>query len=545
MNSSNWYFPITSLINVLASLLMGIYLVVSDRKKLVIRYLAYLCFMFVTWSLPYFIWQLTTTPESALLWSRLLMVGAIMIPMLYFHFVLIFLRLNKESLYHKILIIFYSLCAVWEVVNLTPYFVSHVEPQSYFKFWPMPGFLYAPYLMCFMGQFLYASYLLWKNYKKVIGVEKIQTGLLLLGIFIAIVGGSTNYFLWYNIPIAPWGNGFVIFYVILTVYAIMKYKFMDIRVVFAELFTGLLVIVFIVDAALSKTFTEGIFKFLVLILISVFGILLIRSQRREVERNEQLQTANLRLQELDHQKTEFLSIASHQLRTPLSIINGFIELLEEGAYGKVKPETIQVLQNMDETNLRLIKLVDEFLNITRIEQGRVKFSFVSQDINKVIDSVVKEIRSRAEQNKLKIKWHDGKPLVFQFDEDKVRHVVFNFIDNAIKYSEHGTITIHTEKDEKGVSVMVTDEGLGFDKEDQANFFQKFYRGKNVEGTNVTGTGIGLYVCSKFIETHGGRVWAKSKGIGKGSEFGFWIPLEPPPQPEDKQATGPVTVAQVV
>jgi signal transduction histidine kinase len=152
---------------------------------------------------------------------------------------------------------------------------------------------------------------------------------------------------------------------------------------------------------------------------------------------------------------------------------------------------------------------------------------------------------RTEPNNLKIAWHPGPPLKFTFDDEKIRHVVFNFLDNAIKYSEHGTITILTEKDEKGVSVKVTDEGLGFGKEDQASFFQKFYRGKNVEGTNVTGTGIGLYICSKFIETHGGRVWAKSKGLGKGSEFGFWVPLDPPPQPEDKQATGPVTIAQVV
>ena len=98
---------------------------------------------------------------------------------------------------------------------------------------------------------------------------------------------------------------------------------------------------------------------------------------------------------------------------------------------------------------------------------------------------------------------------------------------AIKYSEKGDIKILLTKESGGVAMRVKDGGIGFEKNDEVNFYQKFYRGENVKNTNVNGTGLGLYVCRKFIEGHGGRVWAKSPGLNKGSEFGFWVPASQP------------------
>ena len=112
------------------------------------------------------------------------------------------------------------------------------------------------------------------------------------------------------------------------------------------------------------------------------------------------------------------------------------------------------------------------------------------------------------------------------DADRIGQVLTNLIDNAIKYTEKGIIKVTVEETDGGIKVAVNDHGFGFEKVDEANFFQKFYRGENVKGTNVTGTGLGLYVCRKFIEAHGGKVWAHSPGLGQGSEFGFWLPSKP-------------------
>jgi len=241
---------------------------------------------------------------------------------------------------------------------------------------------------------------------------------------------------------------------------------------------------------------------------------------------KELRQANLRLQELDRQKTEFLSIASHQLRTPLSIIKGYLELVRDGAFGPVAPKMEEVLHDMDESNERLVKLVDEFLDISRIEQGRTKYHFEEVDVCEVVNSVLKEIHERAQAKHVELVWKNkmGSCLAVA-DQEKIRHVIFNYVDNATKYTTEGTVKIELSKDLTGVTCRVTDTGLGFEPEDGANFFQKFYRGKNVEHINVNGTGLGLFVCGKFIQAHSGRIWGKSRGAGKGSEFGFWIPLQ--------------------
>jgi len=237
-----------------------------------------------------------------------------------------------------------------------------------------------------------------------------------------------------------------------------------------------------------------------------------------------LEKANLRLQELDQQKTEFLSIASHQLRTPLSILKGYLELINDGAYGKPSKDLSKILSDLDFNNENLIKLVDEFLDISRIEQGRTKFQFAKVDLNKIIQGVVSELKQKAAGKGLDIKWKKNSKLKKVIvDEEKISNILLNFIDNALKYTEKGEIEVKTEEHDRGISVKVLDKGIGFDRADKVNFFQKFYRGTNVAGINVNGTGLGLYVCLKFIEAHHGKVWAHSPGLGKGSEFGFWIP----------------------
>ncbi|HBU07513.1 MAG TPA: hypothetical protein DEB09_05530 [Candidatus Magasanikbacteria bacterium] len=321
-------------------------------------------------------------------------------------------------------------------------------------------------------------------------------------------------------------------FIVLLGYLIVHYHIFNIRVIAAKVLVITLVILISSQFFFIRNNTNKILTAITLLLVAIFGWQLAASVNREVKQKEELaklakslERVNLRLQELDRQKTDFLSIASHQLRTPLSIMKGYVELIQDGAYGKIDKKLFGVLTEMDESNERLVKLVDEFLDITRIEQGRTKFSFGYFDMNKLAESVAKELTNRANDKGLEIICKPDKKIEkIYIDEEKVRHVIFNFVDNAIKYSSSGKIVITTEKEQKGITVRVKDQGFGFGTEDQANFYQKFYRGKNVAGTNVTGTGLGLYVCRKFIEAHSGHVWAHSKGMEEGSEFGFWIPL---------------------
>ena len=238
-----------------------------------------------------------------------------------------------------------------------------------------------------------------------------------------------------------------------------------------------------------------------------------------------MQKANLKLKELDELKTEFISIASHQLRTPLSIIKGYTSLIEDGAYGEVNKKERVILHNIDTSNERLIKLVDEFLNVSRIEQGRTQFRFAEMNIVSLTEEVITELKEKSNPKNIR--------LILQVvlevekiiaDEEKIRHCVFNFVDNAIKYSPVGSrIKVVLEPKNGGLNLQVFDAGVGLDKKDLTQLFQKFYRSPNVM-RDFQGTGLGLYVVKEFITAHHGKVWAKSKGVGKGSEFGFWIPF---------------------
>jgi signal transduction histidine kinase len=320
---------------------------------------------------------------------------------------------------------------------------------------------------------------------------------------------------------------------ILISYAILKYRLLDIKVVATETLTFGTAVAIVARMLYSDSLASTIFDLVFLVVFAVFSILLIRSVLNEVRQREQLQKltdelqkANVRLKELDELKTEFMSIATHQLRTPLSIIKGYTSLMDEGAYGKMSKQAKEVLGNIDISNERLIKMVDEFLDVSRIEKGKTQYSFAEIDFAKLSEGVVAELKEKAMTKDITLDLKINKDIKnITADEERIRHCVYNFVDNAIKYSpEKSTIKILIEKEKDGVNVRVADQGVGLDAKDLKNLFQKFYRSEHVV-RDFQGTGLGLFVVKEFAEAHGGHVWAKSEGVGKGSEFGFWVPLK--------------------
>jgi signal transduction histidine kinase len=250
--------------------------------------------------------------------------------------------------------------------------------------------------------------------------------------------------------------------------------------------------------------------------------------KREVERaTKELREANEQLKILDQAKSDFISIASHQLRTPLTIVKGYVSMMLEGNFGELNPMERDSLEKVFESNERLIRLVENLLNISRIESGRMQYTYEVMPLEKVVDSVVDELQSYAIKMKLKLSYKKQKaalPLV-RIDEEKIRQVVMNLIDNAIKYTKAGTVTVSLKEDDGGIIFTVSDSGMGINPLDISKLFKKFSR---VAGTNLVhteGTGLGLYVARTMIEAHKGRIWAESDGEGLGSRFSFWLPAE--------------------
>jgi len=513
-------------------LFFGIFILSKDWKSKMNQMLFAFCITMLIWMFSTFMmFALRNSAEASLFWDRMVYMGVVWMPPFMHHFSLLFTK-SDDKKQKKLLYLNYAIAFFFFTVSRTNFFV---EDLYYFS-WGVHAqarILHHFFLgFFFLGTSLFFINLL-SYYRKVNKrVIKIQITYIFLSFAIVIFIGGLAYLHAYNIDTKfPFSYLTGIIFPVILFYAVTKHHALGMKTVVTEVLAGVTNFLVVLQIFLSDDILEIILRSIFAILILFISILLIRSVNKEVDRRRKitilaktLEKANLRLQEVDRQKTEFLSIASHQLRTPLSIAKGYIELLEDGAYGKVNKEMKKILEGMNDSNEHLVKLVDDFLDISRIEQGRTKYSFQDGDLNKVVTGVVEELKERARENGIKIIYKKPKlKNIINIDEEKIRHVIFNFIDNAIKYSGKGKeIVVNIVREKKGLSLRIKDGGLGFDEVDQANFFQKFYRGNNVRGTNVAGTGLGLYVCRRFIEKHDGRIWADSKGEGKGSEFGFWI-----------------------
>lgn len=260
---------------------------------------------------------------------------------------------------------------------------------------------------------------------------------------------------------------------------------------------------------------------------------------KEVEKaTHELRTANQELKKLDEAKSEFISIASHQLRTPLTVIKGYSSMMLEGSFGKIQPPIISDnIQKIFESSQRLTNLVEDLLNISRIESGRLNFAFTFDDLEPVVASVVEELESTAKAKNIYLKYEKpttNLPLV-KIDKNKIRQVIINIIDNSIKYTQSGGVTVRLIELGDFIRFSTIDTGMGIKPELLQQLFQKFSRGEETSVIHTEGIGLGLYVGKMMIEEHGGRIWAESAGEGKGSTFSFELPIAKQPELiKDKQ-----------
>jgi len=233
-----------------------------------------------------------------------------------------------------------------------------------------------------------------------------------------------------------------------------------------------------------------------------------------------------RIAEANRMKSEFVSIVSHQLRTPLSALKWSLDLLRSKRLGEINDKQREYLDIINESSNKMIKLVNDLLNVTRIEQGRVMMQIKSFSVEDLIEEIVKELKDFAEATNVEIKFKNNKKLPNVYaDPDKIRMVVQNLIDNAIKYSKKGGgwVEISTEKDEKMIKTIVKDNGMGIPELLQKEVFGKFFRGENLVKQRVDGTGLGLFIAKGFIKMLGGDIDFESKE-GNGSTFWFTLPI---------------------
>jgi len=528
------FYALTGLINAITSTFLGFFVYFKNRKSKINQLFALFCLSVAVWSYAYYFWPGAADKKIALLSFQLLHIGAIFIPIVYLHFILVWLNLYKEK--KAILKLGYLASFILSCFVFTPLFIKDMVPKLSFKYWGEPGILYHFFLFIFLTYAFYAFYLLLKAYQKSLGTRRKQIKYILIGTAIGYIGGATNYFLWYNIPIPPVGNWSVTLYLIIVAYAIVKYHLMEIRVVLTQLLVGVIAILLLFQFLASETLFEYIWKGALLVAFLIFGWFLIKSVLLEIRSRERFQELTIKLKKaykelerLDKAKSEFISIASHQLRTPLTAIKGYISMILEGVYGQMSKKIKKPMENVYKSNERLIKLINDLLSVSRIESGRMEMDFQMVLPSEIITSCVEELKIQAKNKKIGLKWEEppkqeALPRI-SIDRDKMRQVILNIIDNAIKYTEGGEVRIKCQIVDDKYRIVISDTGAGMTKEEASYLFESFSRGKAGTELCAEGVGLGLYIAKKFVEMHGGKIWATSLGKGKGSTFYIELPIK--------------------
>ncbi|HKJ26585.1 MAG TPA: GAF domain-containing protein, partial [Anaerolineales bacterium] len=233
--------------------------------------------------------------------------------------------------------------------------------------------------------------------------------------------------------------------------------------------------------------------------------------------------------EVDRLKSEFVATVSHELRTPMTPIKGYVEFLLMGGTGDLNEQQREFL-NIIKTNVdRLGILVNDLLDVSRIEAGKVALSFQPIDLQEVVHDSVNTILHQSEEDdrpvKVDVEMPDNLPSIYG-DNERVRQIVTNLVDNAYKYSPEGSVVRLVVKElEDTIQVSVIDQGIGIFPDEHDKIFERFYRGENHLVMATAGTGLGLPIVKELVEMHNGRIWVTSSGVpGEGSAFSFTLPL---------------------
>lgn len=495
-----------------------------------------LAFTVSIWTFAIAFYRQTEIYSQALLALKILYIVPVFIPIFFVGFVYLYSRRPPSVLRYPGAQ--FALLLAGAVVSLAVYatkaFLVDVRIPPVGEKIIIFGDWYWLYVLYFMVTFSWGYFLLLRQYFSKNDRElKIQVLYLFAGTFIAsAISMTTNLILpWMGVFDYNWfGNITTIFFVGFIFYAVVRHKLFDIKIVSTELLTFGIWLLFLFELLLSESVLEQLANGASLAVSIFLGVFIIQSVKKEVSTRENLQKtlvkleeANQRLMMLDEQKTEFVSVASHQLRAPVAAIRGYTSLVLEGSFGKILPSVREALEKVENSGKAMADMIEDFLNISRIERGSMQYSMTDFDFSKIVIRVAENMRPSAVRKNLEFSVSiapSKEGYMVHGDSGKLQQVVSNLVDNAIKYTAEGSVTLDLahRADERRIHLTIQDSGIGITKEDQWQLFSKFQRGDNANTANVHGTGLGLYVAKEMVQQHNGLIWVESDGASQGTTF---------------------------
>jgi len=284
----------------------------------------------------------------------------------------------------------------------------------------------------------------------------------------------------------------------------------------------------------SATPEEKLSHLILFLLAVAFGVLLIRGTLHEIRTHEsvtqllvKLNMVNKRLRDLDTQKTEFVSLTSHQLRGPLSAVQGHTSMILNGDFGEVPDHLRKPLERTFVSSKTLGGLLNDFLDVARIEKGEIDYKIEPFNVVHAVGDVMNDFELLCKQAELECKktYTTKDCITVLGDPVRFKEVFSKVLDNAVKYTPSGSVTVSISIKHHDAVISIVDTGIGITRKDMDGMFHKFKRADNANDVSVTGSGLGLYAAKQMIEAQGGRIWVDSPGKNKGTRFYIALPLQ--------------------
>lgn len=520
------------------NIFLSMFILRNQRNQVGVVYSVFVFFI-ALWSLGLAFFLLEQKLDRAIWLANSYYVAAAGITMMFLYFSFVFPKKEKTNIIIRMLVFAPTLLLIFLFINDKHFLIKNiffinnskevVLNSLHYSFYGIYFVLFVFFAYCNLGK----SYINTENKE-----EKTRLKFVIIGTLVSyLLGALFNlFFPWVGNYRYIWlGPLFTLNMVFFVGYAVVKHDLFNIKTITTELITfGLWVFIFI-RTLLSETTQERVVNGSLFIIMIIFGVFLVRSVRKEVDQRERteslakdLQVANQKLKELDDLKTDFISIASHQLRTPLTAIKGYSSMILEGTYGDSPLQIKGVVDKIFQSSQRLIFIVNDLLDVSRIEQGRFTITLEEVKLVNVIRDVTEELKANAEKKDIALSFEvsvDDADIKVSADFSKIRQVFTNLIDNSLKYTNEGYVKILLKVQNEKVLVSIKDSGIGISSSTIPNLFQKFTRAKGVSKLHTDGSGLGLYVAREIVKAHHGEVWAESEGEGKGSQFYVSLPLK--------------------
>lgn len=498
--------------------ILGFLIFFNNRKSITNRTFLYFSLLTIIWGISNYLEYKFSTPFSALWALRVHLFISVFHAFFFFQLCYVFpVEVKRFNFLYKFFVL--PLTLITAILTLTPLVFENITELAPIGQVTNPTRGPAIFLFIFVaiGLLLTGLGVLFIKIFKSKDIEKRQTIFVFIGMlltaFLIVMFNVVLPVTFNDLRFIPYAALFLFPLITFISYTIYKHKLFNIKVAATAILAFFITTFSFINIIFSKELNAVILNITAFTIILIGSIRLIRDMLR-------LEIANEKLRELDRQKSEFVSFASHQLRSPLTAMKGYASLIVEGDYGPISDDLKSAVSRILESSNTLATVVNDYLNISRIELGTVKYNFKEVDERALVQTVIDELRPTIKTAGLKLSFEvfSNDSYKVLADPDQLKQVITNIIDNSIKYTPQGSVSVSIERKDSKILLSVKDTGIGIAKETIPLLFEKFSRAKGADEVNIRGTGLGLYIAKEIIIAHGGKIWVESEGEGKGSQF---------------------------